>query len=1197
MNTNAKVFSLGLDMLRSWALLLCFVTIPAFSQTVIGPGKVSGTWTAQNSPYIIQGFISVEENQTLVIKPGTVVKFDSYSLRVDEGESLVAEGTPDSMIIFTSNKANPAPGDWGAIQGGIMLDDLGDKAVLKYCIVEYATSGIACFASAYGCTGHSNRARIENCILRFNKDHGIYCLGSGGSTGCIPSKTGNSSPHIESNWIYENGGAGIFLVAWDGDYANGYIGAEIFRNVISNNQGYGIQCYGDDPVQPKIANNTIANNVAGGIRFLDNFDPKHFLIRNNIIADNGIGLHSVNAAIPTHQYNDLWSNSTDYQGLTTAVGDTSADPLFVNANARDFHLQSLSPCIDAGDPVSPKDPDSTIADMGAFYFHQVLPPVADFIATPTTGAFPLTVQFTNKSFREITGYFWDFGDSLTSTEQNPAHTYQKIDTFTVKLTVSGPAGSDTLLRPNYITVKPPPAPSARFEVTPSSGTAPLTVQFTDRSTGQINTRLWEFGDGQTSTESNTSHLYSDGGTYTAKLTVTGLGGTSFTTATIRIKYAVPVADFIAFPRNGVAPLTVQFTDSARGNVTLYRWEFGDGYAAVGKNPSHIYQNAGVYSVQLKVSGPGGEHTAIKNDYITVTPSGTYFTDRNLTLMPLRNGSACWGDYDSDGDLDVLLTGERDNTYHALIYKNNGNDTFTNLNAVLSPVAYGNTSWGDYDNDGDLDVLISGWNGTQDVLKVYRNDGSDKFNALSQSFKTVSYREAEWFDYDTDGDLDIMVTGAENNNPVAYLYVNNRNDSFALLALNLPTLLYDGSITVGDSDNDGDVDLLLTGLKGTQAYSILYRNDGSGRFTNANANLRGVYSISAAQFGDCDNDGDLDLLLAGSEYGGGRYAGIYRNDGNNVFRDLNANLLGQRQGSVSWGDYDNDGDLDAIVSGESTLGDHVRLYRNEGGNRFTLASDNFAHAVGACQWGDYDNDGDLDLLLAGRDGNVATDIHAKIYRNENSPPNHKPAAPANLKSSMASGVLTLSWDAASDSETPAKGLYYNLRLGTTREGNDLMTAHSTRSGVLTVPSFGNVQQNKRWSVHGLNPNLAYYWSVQALDGCFAGSEWASAEIVSAVGDDHSEGPAQFSLQQNYPNPFNPTTKIGFTLAEPAHVRLSLHDLTGKEIKVLLNEKRGAGAHEVAWDGRDAAGHQVASGVYFYTIRSQSFVETKKMILTQ
>jgi len=82
MNTNAKVFSLGLDMLRSWALLLCFVTIPAFSQTVIGPGKVSGTWTAQNSPYIIQGFFSVEENQTLVIKPGTVVKFDSYSLRV-----------------------------------------------------------------------------------------------------------------------------------------------------------------------------------------------------------------------------------------------------------------------------------------------------------------------------------------------------------------------------------------------------------------------------------------------------------------------------------------------------------------------------------------------------------------------------------------------------------------------------------------------------------------------------------------------------------------------------------------------------------------------------------------------------------------------------------------------------------------------------------------------------------------------------------------------------------------------------------------------------------------------------------------------------------------------------------------------------------------------------------------------------------
>lgn len=151
---------------------------------------------------------------------------------------------------------------------------------------------------------------------------------------------------------------------------------------------------------------------------------------------------------------------------------------------------------------------------------------ADFEANPTSGTAPLIVQFTDKSTGTITNRTWDFGDGLTSTATNPSHTYQNVGTYTVKLTVTGTEGSNTKTRSNYISVSSSSAPFANFYGTPTSGTAPLTVQFTDQSTGNITSRLWDFGDGQTSTATNPSHTYQNAGTYTVKLTVTGAGGSN-----------------------------------------------------------------------------------------------------------------------------------------------------------------------------------------------------------------------------------------------------------------------------------------------------------------------------------------------------------------------------------------------------------------------------------------------------------------------------------------------------------------------------------------------------------------------------------------------------------------------------------------------------------------------------------------------
>jgi len=147
------------------------------------------------------------------------------------------------------------------------------------------------------------------------------------------------------------------------------------------------------------------------------------------------------------------------------------------------------------------------------------PPTADFAGNPTSGCAPLTVQFTDKSIENITNWSWDFGDGGTSTQQSPSHTYNDPGVYTVSLTVTGPCGSNTKTRPDYITVIPPP--TAAFEGDPTSGRAPLTVEFTDKSEGNINSCSWDFGDGGTSTQQSQSHTYNDPGVYTVSLTVTG----------------------------------------------------------------------------------------------------------------------------------------------------------------------------------------------------------------------------------------------------------------------------------------------------------------------------------------------------------------------------------------------------------------------------------------------------------------------------------------------------------------------------------------------------------------------------------------------------------------------------------------------------------------------------------------------------
>ena len=168
---------------------------------------------------------------------------------------------------------------------------------------------------------------------------------------------------------------------------------------------------------------------------------------------------------------------------------------------------------------------------------------------------------------------------------------------TVVLTLS-PDAAYNVGSPNSATVtihdndSPSSPPTANFTANPTSGNAPLTVQFTDQSSGSITSRDWNFGDGSShSTALSPSHTYNNAGTYTVTLTVTGSGGSNSKSLTIQVNTPPPplVADFTVSPLLGIVPLVVDFTDRSTGNPVSWNWNFGDGsMVSTQANPSHTF---------------------------------------------------------------------------------------------------------------------------------------------------------------------------------------------------------------------------------------------------------------------------------------------------------------------------------------------------------------------------------------------------------------------------------------------------------------------------------------------------------------------------------------------------------------------------------------------------------------------------------
>jgi len=252
-------------------------------------------------------------------------------------------------------------------------------------------------------------------------------------------------------------------------------------------------------------------------------------------------------------------------------------------------------------------------------------PVASFVTNITSGSVPLSVQFLDSSNNTPIAWVWSFGDGGSSTISNPVHTYTTAGTFTVTLTATNSAGSNTISQADYITANMvTDAPAPLFKSTVTSGYAPLNVQFVDASSNSPNAWTWSFGDGSTSSLQNPTHTYTTAGTYTVTLTATNPAGSNTVSQTnyITVLAAVPVSSFSANVTSGTKPLIVQFTDTSTNTPTGWYWTFGDGGVSTSQNPVHTFDSLGTYAVSLGVSNTAGSNTTTMPGYITVTNSAT-----------------------------------------------------------------------------------------------------------------------------------------------------------------------------------------------------------------------------------------------------------------------------------------------------------------------------------------------------------------------------------------------------------------------------------------------------------------------------------------------------------------------------------------------------------------------------------------------
>lgn len=374
---------------------------------------------------------------------------------------------------------------------------------------------------------------------------------------------------------------------------------------------------------------------------------------------------------------------------------------------------------------------------------------------------------------------------------------------------------------------------------------------------------------------------------------------------------------------------------------------------------------------LLITGFNGEKTSkiYKNDGI-----GNFSLDTTATIEPVSDGTVSFEDIDNDGDLDLLITGSNnDNLSIAKIYLNDGLGNFSEKqNIGLDAVYSSAVAFEDVDLDNDLDLLITGWTANnQSISKLYSNDGLGNFSEIQGlPFQAVRNGSVAFSDVDGDGDFDLLIAGLSDITRITKLYINNGHGVFAESISANFTGVQNGSVSFADLDGDLDQDLIIIGLDNNfTPITQLYINNGHGVFSvTTNFNLPGA-TDSSILLVDIDSDGDIDVLFNGDHDQSSRnyISKLFLNNGSATFTEIpNSPFEGVKRGSISASDINQDGTLDILITGVSPFGSISKLYINNENLSFSELSKSMFEGIedGQVAIIDINGDSDKDFLIYG-----------------------------------------------------------------------------------------------------------------------------------------------------------------------------------------------------------------------------------------
>ncbi len=667
---------------------------------------------------------------------------------------------------------------------------------------------------------------------------------------------------------------------------------------------------------------------------------------------------------------------------------------------------------------------------------------------------------------------------------------------------------------------------------------------------------------------------------------------------------------------------LEFEDLGYGKVRL-SWD----------KPADDFSNDLSYMLRLGTTPGGTELSNTESDLLTgkrlISKPGQIHT--NFFEMQLDPGNYYWSVQAVDNGLKGGSFSE-ESTF-TLIYEwkvlNQGGIVDRKVNGLKDSFI----KLSDLDNDNEMDLIYG--SSILSGSESYRFDGKRLIKDINSPFGNFGLiSSAETGDLNGDGISDVLLV--EDSSKLNVFFSNNQG---GYNVQSLDAGLHDAKAKIVDLNNDGNPEIVLMGLSSSQSsgrlkFNIYEYNLADSSFTTTDINNIAALSDVSFDLGDIDNDGDIDFILSGFSAASGLQSFIYSNDTpigeNYVFTQTSNNLVGVNNGTSNLIDYDGDGDLDAVLSGTSANGDVFEIYMNKlnegittwprlnnlglspmregkvdlgdfnGDGYSDLLYSGLLEGIGQTtklsqfdpsssgyiastfdvsdvikaevEFGDLDGDGDLDFVISGESKTAPGSYIFRTYinfRNESANVlasgakgffskgqensfvvNKAPSVPSNLEVINVEGgtintkgiPVEFSWSPSSDDHTPSNGLTYALKIGTTQGGEQIMSPNSNINGNRKAAEKGNVEHNLKWKLR--LPEGTYYCSVQAIDASYTGSEFSSTVEFEVSKNGLSIEDSVFSKTNLYPNPAENELTVATNLF--IH-KVEVFTITGKKVK--------------------------------------------------